>query len=317
MAGLALGGGYGPLTGRVGMALDSLLGAEVVLADGRVVLADETHEPDLFWALRGGGGNFGVVTSLRVRLHPFAEVWTGAVAFAWKEAQSVLNKYADMVAAIADELTVQPMLVPGPDGKLTVTMLPTWCGDSREDMKILDQIKALGAPVLAQVGRMSYADMLTHSDQLVPDGLCWLIRTVTLARLEPGAVEILIAAAESRSSLLSSLSLHPFCGAGERIPLQSTAFGLRTRHLLVGIYAAWEPGDDTPHRAWADAVEVSLKPYALPGAYPNYFGTDRPEQAAQAYGRNTARLLQIKAHYDPKGVFNATSLPTVVPALTV
>ena len=105
--------------------------------------------------------------------------------------------------------------------------------------------------------------------------------------------------------------MHPFHGVGERIPLESTAFGLRAGHFLVGILAVWGPGKDAPHRAWADAVEAALKPSALPSAYPNYFGRDLPEQAAHAYAQNAAQLLRIKAHYDPNGVLAATSLPVL------
>ncbi len=310
MAGLTLGGGYGPLTGRFGMASDNLLGAEVVLADGRVVRTDETNEPDLFWALRGGG-NFGVVTSLRVRLHPVADVSAGVVAFPWEQARSVFKAYDDMVATIQDELTLTPGFLPNPDGKPTVVMLHAWCGDRREDERVLDEVKGLGAPSMVQVGRTSPAQMLKDADPLVLHGVSWIILTVTLAKLEPGAVKVLIDGMEHRSSPLSWMGLHPFYGVGERIPLESTAFGLRARHFMVGILAAWEPGEDAPHRAWADAVEAALKPYALPSAYPNYVGPDRPEQAAQAYGQNTARLLRIKGHYDPNGVFTATSLPVL------
>jgi FAD/FMN-containing dehydrogenase len=311
MAGLTLGGGYGPLTGRFGMASDNLLGAEVVLADGRVVRTDETHEPDLFWALRGGGGNFGVVTSLRVRLHPVADVSAGVVAFPWEQARSVFKAYDEMFATIPDELTLTPGFSPNPDGKPTVIMLHAWCGDQREDERVLVVVKDLGAPSMVQVRRTSPAQMLKDADTRVLRGVNWIVRTVTLAKLEPGAVEALIAGKEHRSSPLSWIALHPFHGVGERIPLDSTAFGIRTRHFMVGILAAWEHREDAPHRAWADAVEAKLLPYALPSAYPNFFGPDRPEQAAQAYGQNAARLLRIKAHYDPNGVFAATSLPVL------
>jgi FAD/FMN-containing dehydrogenase len=314
MAGLTLGGGYGPVTGRFGMASDNIVGAEVVLADGRAVRADETHKPDLFWALRGGGGNFGVVTSLRVRLHPLAEVSTGAVTFPWEQARSVFKACDDIVATIPDELTLTPGFLPGADGKPTVVVLHTWCGDRREDERVLDVVKSLGAPSMVQVRRTTPLQMLKDADPLVLYDKNWIIRTVTLARLEPGAVEALIAGMEQRSSPSSWVGLHPFHGVAERIPLESTAFGLRARHFMLGIMAAWERGADAPHRAWADAVEAALKPYALPSAYPNFFGPDRLEQAAQAYGQNTTRLLRIKAHYDPNGVFAATSLPVLAQA---
>jgi FAD/FMN-containing dehydrogenase len=311
MAGLTLGGGYGPLTGRFGMASDNLLRAEVVLADGQVVRTDETHEPDLFWALRGGGGSFGVVTGLRVRLHPVADVSAGVVAFPWEQARSVFQACDDMVATIPDELTLTPGFLSDPDGRLTVIMLHAWCGDRREDEGVLNAVKGLGAASLVRVGRISPAQMLKDVDPMVIHGASWIVRTVTLAKLEPGAVEALIDGMEHRSSPLSWIGLHPFHGVGARIPLESTAFGLRARHFMVGIFAAWEAGEDVPHRAWADAVEAALEPYALPSAYPNYFGPDRPEQAAQAYGQNTGRLLRIKGHYDPNGVFAATSLPVL------
>jgi hypothetical protein len=265
MAGLTLGGGYGPLTGRFGMASDNLLGAEAVLADGRVVRTDETHEPDLLWALRGGG-NFGVITSLRVRLHPVADVSAGVVAFPWEQARSVFQAYDDMVATIPDELTLTPGFFPDPDGKPFVIMLHAWCGDRREDERVLDKVKGLGAPSMVHVRRTSPVQMLKDADPGVLHGVCWMVRTVTLAKLEPEAVEALIDGMEHRSSPLSRIALHPFHGVGERIPLESTAFGLRARHFMFGILAAWEPEEDAPHRAWADAVEAALKPYALPSA---------------------------------------------------
>jgi hypothetical protein len=216
-----------------------------------------------------------------------------------------------VVSTIPDELTLTPGFFPGPDGKPTVIMLHAWCGDQREDERVLDVVKGFGAPSMVHVRRTSPVQMLKDADPGVLHRVCWIVRTMTLAKLEPGAVEALIDGVEHRSSPLSRIALHPFHGLGERIPLESTAFGLRARHFMFGILAAWERGEDAPHRAWADAVEAALKPYALPSAYPNYFGPDRAEQAAQAYGQNTARLLRIKGHYDPNGVFAATSLPVL------
>ncbi len=292
MAGLTLGGGYGPLTGRFGMASDNLLGAEVVLADGRVVLADETSEPDLFWALRGGGGNFGVATTLRVRLHPLVDLSAGMVIFPLEQARDVFAAYGDMAATIPDELTLSPAMFTGPDGKPAIGMFHDWCGDRREDGRVLDKVKGFGTPSQVQVGRKSPVQMLREADAMVLYDKRWIVRTATLAELGAGAVEALVDGMGRRSSPLSWIGVHPFHGAGERIPVESTAFGLRERHVMVGIFAVWDSGDDAPHRAWADGLESTLKPYALPSAYPNYFGPDRPEQAALGFGRNAARLLR-------------------------
>src|SRR5262249_25070491 len=157
---------------------DNLLGAEVVLADGRVVRTDETHEPDLFWALRGGGGNFGVVTSLRVRLHPVADVSAGVVAFPWEQARSVFKAYDDLAATMPDELTLTPGILSGPEGKPTIMMLHAWCGDRRDDERVLDEVKGLGAPSIVQVGRKGAAQMLKDADLMVLNGVCWIVRTV-------------------------------------------------------------------------------------------------------------------------------------------
>ena len=314
VVGYTLGGGLSWLGRKHGIGANHVTAIEVVTADGRLHRVDREEQPDLFWALRGGGGNFGVVTSLRVQLHPVADVSAGVVAFPWEQARSVFQAYDDWVATIPDELTLSPGFLPGPDGQPTVIMLHAWCGDQREDERVLVVVKDLGAPSMVQVRRTSPAQMLKDADTRVLRGVRWIVRTATLAKLQPGAVEALIDGMEHRSSPLSWMGLHPFHGVGERIPLESTAFGIRARQFMVGIFAAWEPGADAPHRAWADAVEAALKPYALPSAYPNYFGPDRPEQAAQAYGQNTARLLRIKAHYDPNGVFAAMSLPVLAQA---
>lgn len=309
MTGLTLGGGYGPLTGQFGLASDNLLGAEVVTADGQLILTDELHAPDLLWALRGGGGNFGVVTSLRVRVHPVAELSAGTVAFPWEQAEKVAVAFGKFQAAAPDGLTLTPAFSPGPDGELALAMLYAWCGPASEDVRILETVKALGEPSNVKVARTSYVQMLKDTEALVVPNVSALYRTVTLGELQPGAINAIIQAMDVRSSPLSYIVLHPFHGAGKRIALESTAFGLRRGHFVVGIYAFWQDGAATAHQAWADAAEAALLPYALPSAYPNYFGPDRPQQAAQAYGLNAERLLRLKEQYDPSNLFNAISLP--------
>ncbi len=310
ITGLTLGGGYGPLAGVVGLAADNLLGADLVLADGRAVHTDATHEPELFWALRGGGGNFGVVTALRIRLHPLATVLTGAIAFPWDQAAAVLTGLAEVLRTAPDGLTAQTGILTAPDGSPAVFVLPAWTGHPEGGAAVIDTITALGTPLMAQVAPVSYAAMIAGNDALMQDGLYYRIRSRNLDGLTPTSIAALISAGANRTSPASMISIHHFHGAAARIPITDTAFGLRRDHLMVEIIAAWPPtDDDTAHRAWADDLDAALAPDALPGGYPNLIGPDATDQAARAYGPNTARLLAAKTHFDPDGVFTATALP--------
>src|SRR6516164_6654166 len=160
MTGLTLGGGYGPLNGRFGLASDNMLSAEVVLADGRIVTADATHEPELFWALRGGGGNFGAVTSMRVRLHPMNKLIGGLIAFPWPQAAVVWRGLREVLATAPDELTVQSGLMPGPNGQPTFFLAPAWSGDLAVGERAIDALMKLGNPLATQVAPITYAELL-------------------------------------------------------------------------------------------------------------------------------------------------------------
>jgi FAD/FMN-containing dehydrogenase len=311
VAGLTLGGGYGPFTGLMGMALDNLLGAEVVLADGRVVSTDADNEPDLLWALRGGGGNFGVVTSMRIRLHQLPSVSAGTIAFPLDQASEVFRRYGALVERYPDELTETLGFRQGPDGTVLLVLLHAWSGAESEDARVLDLVTGLGDPVMVQVHRQSPAQMLREVDALLAVSESKLVtRTVTVPELGAEVTRIMVEAMKQRPSPLSYIGMHPFHGAPEHVALESTAFGIRQRHVMIGVFAMWSGGDDAENRAWADATVAALRPHALQFAYPNYFGDDRPEQAAVAYGPNAGRLLALKARYDPRGVFQAISLPS-------
>ncbi|MDF6045418.1 FAD-binding oxidoreductase [Streptomyces sp. JH14] len=312
MAGLTLGGGYGPLSGRFGLALDNLLSAEVVLADGSVVTADAEREPELFWALRGGGGNFGVVTSMRVRLHAVPTLLSGMVLYPWEQAGSVLAGLADVLDGSPDELTVQSGVLPGPDGKPVVFLSPTWSGDDAEaGERALARLDGLGTPLVSQVAPATVPAMLAAIDAQFPFGRHVEIRTRSVPSLTSGVRDLLSLAGATLTSPYSAVSVHSLHGAATRVPVTDTAFGNRDPHLMIEIIAQWEP-DDTraqEHRAWAGDLADALEPEALPGGYPNLLGPDEATQITHAYGPNTERLLTAKHRYDPYHIFHATPLP--------
>lgn len=312
MAGLTLGGGYGPLSGRFGLALDNLLSAEVVLADGSVVTADAEREPDLFWALRGGGGNLGLVTSMRVRLHALPTLLSGIVLFPWKQAGTVLTGLSDVLAESPEELTVQLGIMAGPDGAPVVFTSPTWSGDdAAAGERALTRLESLGTPLVSQVTATTLPAMLAGIDEQFPSGRHVEIRTRSVPSLTPAVREALIHAGSTLTSPVSAVSLHSLHGAAERVPVTDTAFGSRDPHLMVEVIAQWEPDDprSAVHRAWADDLARALEPEALPGGYPNLLGPDETAQIAHAYGPNTDRLLAVKRRYDPDNIFRATALP--------
>jgi hypothetical protein len=312
MAGLTLGGGYGPLSGTCGLAADNLLGAEIVLADGQRVTTGPDAAPDLYWALRGGGGNFGVVTSLRVRLHPVRDMLAGSIIYGWNEAGEVLRRCAAFAAKVPDELGVSVGVMSGPDGEPAIMVVPLWNGERREGERAMDDVRAFGTPLSAQVGPATYTDMLAQFDAWVEaaDGYHWELRTRWLPALTAGVVDAIIAAKARAASPYCSVFCHHLHGAATRMAPDGAAFGLRREHFMVEIVAGWKPdGDDgAVHRRWVHDLWQSLAPFALPGGYANLLGPDDREQAAGAYGGNADRLRVLKRRFDPDGIF-ASAIP--------
>jgi FAD/FMN-containing dehydrogenase len=316
MAGLTLGGGYGPLGSRFGLALDNLLGVEMVLADGRRITADASDYPDLFWALRGGGGNFGVVTSMRVRLHPVRELQAGLILFPWPEAATVLSGYARIAGLIADELGATLGVLAAPDGGPLLFLAPVWCGDAVEGEHVMDTLRGLGTPIMSRIGPMAYAEFLALFDAAAVDGRHYDIKTRWLSELTPEVIAALVAACSGRTSPLSMIALHHFRGRATRVAANDTAFATRREHFMLEAIAAWEPGDEqnsAAHRQWVRELSTRLAPYALPGGYANMLGPNDHDQIAQAYGGNIDRLRNIKRRFDPNSVFSAIPLPDTAP----
>jgi FAD/FMN-containing dehydrogenase len=313
LAGLTMAGGYGLMNGTAGLALDNLLSAELVLADGRLVTASPDENPDLFWAVRGGGGNFGVLTSARYRVHEVPSVQSGLVLYPYDQSRTVLRSFREVLATAPDELTVMSGYFGGPDGNPLLFLLPLWTGRPAEGTERLAQLEKLGTPVMAQLGSMPYKDILGQFDQTVVDGRHNEMRTRWLPELTDATTDAIVEAIGRWTSPLSGLYLHHFHGAAARVPVADTAFGLRRDHLLVEIVATWAPASDERHGQWSRALSADLAPHALPGGYPNLLGHDEYERVLRGYGQNAVRLLALKHRYDPDGVFRA--VPTLSPTV--
>ncbi|MET1026576.1 MAG: FAD-binding oxidoreductase [Dongiaceae bacterium] len=314
MAGLILGGGYGPLIASHGLALDSLVGAEVILADERRVVANASENPDLFWAIRGGGGNFGIIASMQVRLYPLRELLAGTIIFPLSEAKAVLAGYAKMMSASAfDTLSVVIGIFPGPEGHPVLMLAPAWTGDRAQGEEVITSLQQLGTPIYAQFGPMTYGDMIGSFDARVVDGHHHALQTRSVPKLSLEVISAIVGAGSNRTSPLSAIVLQHFRGACTRVPLEATAFGLRQEHVMVEIIAAWEPGathNGAEHKQWARNLSEALAPLALPGGYPNILGPGDVDQIAHAYGSNLQKLQRVKERLDPSYILSGTLLPT-------
>ena len=305
--GLTLGGGYGTLIGLIGLGVDNLLSAEVVLADGRVVTADPAHEPDLFWGLRGGGGNFGVVTGMRTRLHPHATVTTGMLAFGWDQARSVLEGWRDLMASADDALDVMFGALHTPAGLVLFTA-PTWAGDPADAAKAIAGVRALGKSVMEDVGERALADAVHAMDELFPRGRNYHLASRSLTGLTDAAIDAFLASADVMPTTCA-LNVHHSHGAATRVAATETAYPYRDEHLVVEILGSWTDadGDGAAESAWVRDTAGLLDTQALPGGWANLMARD-DERAPDAYGINTDRLMAVKAHYDPDGLFSAIPL---------
>ncbi len=316
MTGLTLGGGYGSLIGRFGLALDNLIAAEVVLADGRIVTASSSNEQELFWALRGGGGNFGVVTSMQHRTHHLPSVHSGMLLFPFVEARAVLEGCIDIMAGAPEELTVQLGLVGGHDGVPLTVVVPTWCGPPEQGEARLAPFLGLGTLVTSNLATTAYGTSLATFDLFLATGQRVFMETCWLPTLDRQAIDLFIRAMATAAPPGRAIITHEFRGAASRVAVAATAFGLRRDHVLVEILASFtdwsEPREEHWNQRWTQAVLRGFDGIALPGGYPNLLGRDEAKRAAESYGVNADRLIKAKRHYDPDNTFSsAVPLPVV------
>ena len=313
MIGMTMAGGYGGLIGRFGLALDNLISADVVLADGSTVRAaeDGVGDPELLWALRGGGGNFGVVTSARIRVHRLGPVLGGMVMYPFEQAPQALRGYREVIADGPDELTVMAGIVTGPAGGPIVFLAPTWSGDPTEGEAAVAALTRLGKPLMANVAPMPYGHLLRMFDAGSAAGNQYALGTRWLPELSDDSIAAFCQAAIAKSSPMSLLALHQFHGAAARVAPDATAFAQRHDHLLAEVIAAWPAGEDGDrHREWARETASALEPGAVPGGYPNILGPDEADRVGLGFAGNLDRLHRAKQRYDPDGIFSAVAALT-------
>jgi hypothetical protein len=308
LAGVTLAGGYGPLLGRYGLAADNLLEAEIVLKNGQHVVANAGRNADLFWALRGGARDFGVTTSLRVRLHALPSLLSGMIFYPWSDADLVFRGYSEIASSAPECLTISAGIVSRTDGDPLLFTAPTWCGEPEEGARVLTALQDFGTPLAANVGPMGYDDVLAMHDNRLASGSICVKRSRRLSKLDSRAISAMIVAANARTSPLSAIVLHHFHGAPTRVRSQATAFGPRQQHFLLEAIAAWHPSANdnaAGHRLWVQNVSDCAAPKAMVGASKNRLWPGHRDQVAKAYTHNGARLSEVEETYDPEYAFPA------------
>jgi FAD/FMN-containing dehydrogenase len=308
IAGYTLGGGLGWLMAKHGLAADNLLAVEVVTAEGDILHVDAGSHPDLFWALRGGGGNFGVVTSVTYRLHPVQTVVGGLIAHPLDAAPELLRFYRDAVARASDDLTVFAGLVHAPDGSgaKLAALVVFHAGEAAEAERDLEPFETWGSPLVVQVGPMPYPVMNTILDAGYPAGAL----NYWLSSFTRGLTDELIGIAAERfaavPSPMSAILLEHFHGAVTRVGPTETSVPHREEGWNLLIPSVWtDPADTDANVAWTRETFAALRPHFSTGRWLNYLGDDQAEDAVRAaYGPNYERLREVKRRYDPDNVFH-------------
>jgi FAD/FMN-containing dehydrogenase len=313
IAGLTLGGGFGWLEGKFGMTVDNLLGAEVVLATGERVRATDTENADLLWALRGGGGNFGVVISFTYRLHEVGPaIIGGLVVHPFARAAEVLTFYNAFMKTAPDELVGAAVLMTAPDGQKACGIAVTYPGDLAEGERIVAPIKQFGPPVLDVIGPMPYLAQQAMLEQAMPPNLLNYWKAEFVSEISDDVIAVAVDAYSRVPSPISSMLFFPIRGAASRVQPTATAFPHRSGYHL-GIYSLWnDRAQNAPNIEWVRETWTRMQPHVSGGVYVNELGEDEgADRVAVAYGPNYERLARIKTKYDPENLFclNANILP--------
>lgn len=316
MAGLTLRGGYGQLHAKYGLAVDNVIGADVVTADGRMLTVSANENPDLFWGIRGGSGNFGVVTSLEFRLHEVGPVFGGAVFYPAEKAKEVLKFWREFAAESPDELVTQGGSFQLPDGVPVFGIAACYCGAVDQGEKILKALRTFGSPLADALGPMSYLQIQGMFEPFFPPGRRVFTKSNFLKELSDEAIETMVPfVAKSPSPYTFAPFIEHWNGAATRVAPTDTAFPHRQHEWNFLAWSMWtESGEDEKNVQWTRECWGAMKPYLAAGSYGNYVTDEGEAIAREAYGQNYDRLVTLKNKYDPTNFFRLNH--NVKPSLT-
>jgi FAD/FMN-containing dehydrogenase len=315
VAGLTLGGGIGYLTRSVGLTIDNLLSADVVLADGRQVTASDYQNEDLFWALRGGGGNFGVVTSFEFQLHEVGDVVAGPLFYQFDDAAAVLQGYRDYIADAPEQLgcffgwQIAPPLPFIPKdrvGELFCVLVTCWNGPHEEAEEVLRPLRDIAEVQAENVDVVPFPAMQSAFDDLVPTGMQNYWKADFIAELTDAAIAAHVEHGKRTPNVSSSMHLHPINGAAQRVGADETAFGHRDKSFAPVVVGIWpDPADNEANIQWVRDYYDAIHPHSgSEGGYVNFMSDDDDHRAPANYGANYERLASVKATYDPDNIFH-------------
>ena len=314
IAGLTLGGGYGWLTRKFGFTVDSLLGADVVTADGELRRASEGEHPDLFWAIRGGGGNFGIVTAFDFRLHQVGpEILAGLIVHPFDAAPAVIGRYREVVAAAPDELTCWmvfrqapplPFLPPEWHGREVAIIALAYCGDVAAGERVIEPLRRFGSPIGEHVGAMPLTAWEQAFDPLLTPGARNYWKSHDFRSVSDGLVDVIVSYVSRLPGPQCEIFLSHIGGVSSRTPADAMAFVRRDAEFTINAHTRWEAAaDDARHVAWARDLFDAMTPYAMGSVYVNFMPDDEAARVPAAFGQNYGRLAAIKAKYDPQNLF--------------
>jgi FAD/FMN-containing dehydrogenase len=314
IAGLTLGGGFGWLSRKYGMTVDNLESAEVVTAAGEVVRASATEHPDLFWALRGGGGNFGVVTRFEFRLHPVGpDLLSGLIVYPFAEAKTVLQQYRDFIARAPDELTVWTVLRQAPPlpflpesahGKEMIALALLYTGDPKQGARLIEPLRTFGTPLGEHVGVQPYVAWQQTFDPLLTHGARNYWKSHNFTILKDELFDIVIEYIGKLPSPQCEIFFGAIGGATARPAPDAAAYAHRDAQFVMNVHGRWEdPADDKLCIGWSRDYFKASAPFASAGAYINFLTADEEDRIRSAYGPNYERLARVKRIYDPDNLF--------------
>jgi FAD/FMN-containing dehydrogenase len=314
VAGLTLGGGFGWLTRKYGMTVDNLMSVEIVTADGQRLWANAEQNADLFWAVCGGGGNFGIVTLFDFKLHSVGpEVLSGLIVYPYDETKSLLNQYRDYVETIPDELSVWavlrkapplPFLPPEVHGTDVVIFAFMHSGDTEEGERLVDPVRHFGNPVGEHVGIMPFIAWQQGFDPLLTPGARNYWKSHNFAELSDGAIDTVIEYAGKIPSPQCEIFIALMGGEANRVAADATAYAHRDVNFVLNVHGRWtEADEDDKCIAWSRDFFDAATPYAMGGVYVNFMTEEETDRIGLAYGPNYDRLVQIKQKYDPDNLF--------------